>query len=87
MLGTATKLPPLVCSLLIDALDVVCGAVLATAGATPQESRALLAAMWHQDGDPGRKHEAEVAGAAYPGTARASGARRYGRTRPHPPER
>jgi hypothetical protein len=52
MLGTATQLPPLVCSLLIDALDVVCGAVLATAGATPQESRALLSTLWHQDGDP-----------------------------------
>jgi hypothetical protein len=52
MLGKATKLPPLVCSLVIDVLDTVCAAVLATAGMTPQESRALLTTLWHQDGDP-----------------------------------
>ena len=46
MLGAATQLPPFVCSLLVDALDATAWSLLATAGATPNESRALLAALW-----------------------------------------
>jgi hypothetical protein len=46
MLGTATLLPPFVCSLLVDVIDAATWALLATAGATPNESRALLSALW-----------------------------------------
>lgn len=46
MLGTATTLPPFLCSLLVDVLDAASWAVLAVAGATPIEARQLLAALW-----------------------------------------
>lgn len=46
ILGTATALPPFACSLLVDVIDATTWALLATAGATPNESRALLAALW-----------------------------------------
>ena len=46
MLGTATQVPPYAASLLVEALDHVCWAVLASAGSTPIEARAILRAMW-----------------------------------------
>jgi hypothetical protein len=48
-LGTATKLPPLACGLLVDALDAVTWGLLSSAGATPAEAKALLAALWVHD--------------------------------------
>ena len=50
-LGAATKLPPLACGLLVDALDAVTWALLGSAGATPAEAKALLAALWVHDPD------------------------------------
>jgi hypothetical protein len=46
MLCTATEVPPLACSLLVDALDAACWSLLAVAGATPDEARVMLAALW-----------------------------------------
>jgi hypothetical protein len=46
MLGTATLVPPYVCSLLVDSLDAAAWGLLAVAGATPAEARAVLGALW-----------------------------------------
>jgi hypothetical protein len=46
MLGTATLVPPLAASLLLDALDAVSWGLLAATGASPLEARAVLAALW-----------------------------------------
>jgi hypothetical protein len=46
MLGTATQVPPYAASLLVEALDHVCWALLASVGSTPLEARAILRAMW-----------------------------------------
>ena len=49
MLGTATALPPLACSLIADSLDAASWSVLATVGATPAEARQILASLWVTD--------------------------------------
>jgi hypothetical protein len=49
MLCTATAVPPHASSLLVDALDGLLWTVLAVAGATPAEARAVLAALWVHD--------------------------------------
>ncbi len=49
MLATATQLPPYATSLVIDILDATCWAVLARAGATPQEALTVLADLWVPD--------------------------------------
>jgi hypothetical protein len=49
ILGTATLIPPFACSVLVDTLDAVAWAMLGTAGTTPAEARAVLAAMWTYD--------------------------------------
>jgi hypothetical protein len=46
VLGTATHLPPFAASLVVDVLDAACWAMLARAGATPQEAAAILADLW-----------------------------------------
>jgi hypothetical protein len=46
MLGTATQLPPLVCSFLVDAVDTTSWSLLASSGATPLEARTILAVLW-----------------------------------------
>jgi hypothetical protein len=46
ILGTATQLPPLVCSFLVDGLDGTSWSLLAVAGATPLEAGTILAALW-----------------------------------------
>lgn len=59
MVGTATRVPPYACSLLIDVLDAVSWAVLGTAGSTPDEARAVLATLWVAeigDGPGGSEH-------------------------------
>ena len=52
MIGTATGAPPLVCSTLADLLDAVSFTVLSTAGLSPNESRAVLTAMWVEPVQP-----------------------------------
>jgi hypothetical protein len=47
---TALTVPPLTASALIDTLDAVSWAVLGTAGATPNEARALLGTLWGTTG-------------------------------------
>ena len=60
MLGTATRLPALPCTLLIDGLDAVSWALLAGTGVTPAEARALLSSLWvyEPDGRPGQRDDA-----------------------------
>jgi hypothetical protein len=53
MLGTATTVPPFACSLLVDGLDAVSWSLLAVAGASPTEARAVLAALWTTDPNRG----------------------------------
>ncbi|MFL6129136.1 MAG: hypothetical protein ACJ73E_08715 [Mycobacteriales bacterium] len=45
-LGTATRIPPFVASVLVDVLDALSWSLLAVAGATPNDARAVLAALW-----------------------------------------
>jgi hypothetical protein len=45
MWGAATRIPPLACSLLVDGLNVISWALLASAGVTRQAC-ALLAPLW-----------------------------------------
>ena len=51
MLGTTINLPPYAASVLVDVLDAVSWSLLATAGTTPIEARAVLAALWITDPD------------------------------------
>jgi hypothetical protein len=53
MLGTATRVPPFACSLLVDGLDAASWSLLAVAGASPAEARAVLAALWTTDPNVG----------------------------------
>ena len=50
MLTTVTVPPPLTASVVIDVLDAVSWAVLGTAGASPNEARALLGTLWGTNG-------------------------------------
>ena len=50
MLTTVTVPPPLTASVVIDVLDAVSWAVLGTAGATPNEARAVLGGLWGATG-------------------------------------
>jgi hypothetical protein len=45
MLGTATLVPPLTASLLVEVLDGLPWTLLALTGTTPAEARAILAAL------------------------------------------
>jgi hypothetical protein len=53
MLGTATRVPPFACSLLVDGLGAASWSLLAVAGASPVEARAVLAVLWTTDPNGG----------------------------------
>lgn len=52
MIGTANRAAwPTDATLLVEAVDLVSGALMALAGVSPDEARAVLAALWASDGE------------------------------------